>query len=1339
MKKTLFLTLALTVMVNMLFGAYLIYETFDSGVPPTGWTLGPNTTEHGYIWNWGAITGAPGSPGASSRSRYTGTSPGPFELHPNHWLITCQLDLNAGDNAPKTLQFNYLQNGPTANEHITVYISTAGNLPADFLGENGSILWDYQLLPSETGVTWFLKEIDLSDYTGEVYVAFRHHESVNGGTLAIDDVRVYFPLDYDLEMSSISSNTTSLDLDITADGVTITGVIRNDGQESASGYTVNLYRYGSNSPIYSWDDGIEIAPNNTRTLTHQYVPPVGTAVLYMVIDYEDDMYTINNTSNNISIQVIHGNTSLKQPIGGNTNNAGGNYSGVNPSSYANAPMHFYFYESFSQSLYLREGAGSANNQPMELGTSPLTITSLAWSYTQAAQPAGFPVRIYLGHTELSSFPGGGNNNTNWVPLAGQQLVYNGTLPTLPNTATADGVDLWFPFIEPFEFNGEDNLVVSVFTGDGSFQYAGASGTQWWRVKTLTGQQGGQNRTLYRLEDDEDEIYNDSNLYTLGGSRANQVPVIKFGLASGTTVSLFGIVTDDEDNPIGGVTVGRLDNPSVTVLTNADGEYEFTNFNTTNDGIFATKAGYPVFNSEPLTEDNVTVIDTDTWQFDFFMPPLPSFTVSGIVKSAYNATGLQGVTLDFNHPQGRLFRVISGPGGAFAIDLPQNATYTLSTLHPHYVAYNGAVAVETSPVTIPDIMLIEKGLQPLTLKATDIPQVGKVVTWRSPFTTPTNTFTYAPSSGATGSIGISGNPFTAFARFSIADMIAELTDWGTPKIYRVAFRPGVSPEIATYTITIMHYAQEMSVPPTADYPAYNADAIIYQQPVLDYQIDLEHWVYVDLNNLVDFSTYTAGQLWVGIAITSPGTTYPMVAATTGANTYRGDIYYLPGQNGYNQLGTQNFGNWLIAAYALDDSIVPTTTRSQPVVSIFSHAKTTSNFGTITDHLVSSIHSYTELEPLLTPPIYNPLTRNGGTRAFTRYELYRVPLANYGTPVNTWGTPIYTGSETDYPDNLAGAPTTEWLYGLIAVYNQGDATYEIITEPIYSVVLVTSPTFAVSGTVVDANNAGITGVTVALVNTDPEGASPATAVTDTNGGFTIYAESGVFELTLSLQDYPPYTHTEQITVEDSAINLGNITYILNVTTYTISGFVYGEMVDMPGPIIGATVKLGLLDPDMPTVPIEVTSADGGLFTFTDVPPGEYGLEVSMEGYNHYVHPTNIVVTDSDITDLIIDLGPRGIADEVIIPTTTALKTNYPNPFNPSTTIAYDLAKADNVVIEIYNIKGQRIKTLANGTFNAGSYRIVWNGDDQHGRNVGSGVYFYRMTTSEYNNVRKMLLMK
>ncbi len=95
--------------------------------------------------------------------------------------------------------------------------------------------------------------------------------------------------------------------------------------------------------------------------------------------------------------------------------------------------------------------------------------------------------------------------------------------------------------------------------------------------------------------------------------------------------------------------------------------------------------------------------------------------------------------------------------------------------------------------------------------------------------------------------------------------------------------------------------------------------------------------------------------------------------------------------------------------------------------------------------------------------------------------------------------------------------------------------------------------------------------------------------------------------------------------------------------------------------------------------------------------------------------------------------------LVPESFALKSNYPNPFNPSTTIEYDLSKDGVIELSIYNVLGQKVKTLADGYSLAGNYRVVWNGDNSSGMRAASGVYIYRLSVPGYVRSRRMVLIK
>lgn len=106
-------------------------------------------------------------------------------------------------------------------------------------------------------------------------------------------------------------------------------------------------------------------------------------------------------------------------------------------------------------------------------------------------------------------------------------------------------------------------------------------------------------------------------------------------------------------------------------------------------------------------------------------------------------------------------------------------------------------------------------------------------------------------------------------------------------------------------------------------------------------------------------------------------------------------------------------------------------------------------------------------------------------------------------------------------------------------------------------------------------------------------------------------------------------------------------------------------------------------------------------------------------------NIKITDADLSNEVVPV--------------LSLEQNYPNPFNPTTTIRYSIDEPGMVSLDIYNIKGQLVKSLYRGNAEVGNHSVIWNGLDNSGKACASGVYFYKLRTSKTSLVQKMLLMK
>jgi len=97
--------------------------------------------------------------------------------------------------------------------------------------------------------------------------------------------------------------------------------------------------------------------------------------------------------------------------------------------------------------------------------------------------------------------------------------------------------------------------------------------------------------------------------------------------------------------------------------------------------------------------------------------------------------------------------------------------------------------------------------------------------------------------------------------------------------------------------------------------------------------------------------------------------------------------------------------------------------------------------------------------------------------------------------------------------------------------------------------------------------------------------------------------------------------------------------------------------------------------------------------------------------------------------------------VLPDDFSLDQNYPNPFNSDTVIRFALPEGDDVELAVFNLAGQQVATLVRGRREAGIYSVRWDGRDDRGRELASGVYLYRLRTSggQQEKTRKLLLLK
>ena len=148
---------------------------------------------------------------------------------------------------------------------------------------------------------------------------------------------------------------------------------------------------------------------------------------------------------------------------------------------------------------------------------------------------------------------------------------------------------------------------------------------------------------------------------------------------------------------------------------------------------------------------------------------------------------------------------------------------------------------------------------------------------------------------------------------------------------------------------------------------------------------------------------------------------------------------------------------------------------------------------------------------------------------------------------------------------------------------------------------------------------------------------------------------------------------------------------------------------------------------------------------ISPEESTVNIQNDGMHEYYLTVVSDIGESLPTNT-LEIGVVGNSSSHVNKPNFVLSQNYPNPFNPSgscrgniTTIGFTIPSDENVNITVYNIKGQKVKTIIDQDFSKGNHKVTWNGKDKNNRTVSSGVYFYRLRSGNYTSTKKILILK
>lgn len=203
----------------------------------------------------------------------------------------------------------------------------------------------------------------------------------------------------------------------------------------------------------------------------------------------------------------------------------------------------------------------------------------------------------------------------------------------------------------------------------------------------------------------------------------------------------------------------------------------------------------------------------------------------------------------------------------------------------------------------------------------------------------------------------------------------------------------------------------------------------------------------------------------------------------------------------------------------------------------------------------------------------------------------------------------------------------------------------------------------------------------------------------------------------------------------INGANMTWLSDISGYATTGdsqtgigVLYGGCLPSPSAVLtinyfGQGLSSFCSEYDIVASPIARAGANPGFVTYDCS-----SNELPVYGTGVMVNP-NVACS----CDMATGIGDTPLAS------TTALQQNYPNPFNPVTTIAFTLEQSSLVSLRVFDASGGLVRDLASEALGPGDHRRQWDGRDNGGRQVASGVYFYRLVAGDFKQVRKMVMLK
>ena len=190
-------------------------------------------------------------------------------------------------------------------------------------------------------------------------------------------------------------------------------------------------------------------------------------------------------------------------------------------------------------------------------------------------------------------------------------------------------------------------------------------------------------------------------------------------------------------------------------------------------------------------------------------------------------------------------------------------------------------------------------------------------------------------------------------------------------------------------------------------------------------------------------------------------------------------------------------------------------------------------------------------------------------------------------------------------------------------------------------------------------------------------------------------------------------------DPSLDVGNNGYFVSAWVDRREGkkAVYSQIYNDLIQPVGSNTPVSSAGPELMVTPS--TSALNGRAWYAWADPRSNGMNI---------YANNVVYLPTDADD-----------NNEQLPDDYSLAQNYPNPFNPSTVISFNLPEKNQVKLVIYNMLGQVVSVLADKEYSAGMHQLIWDGTSTNGQKVSSGMYLYRLSSGDFEETRKMIMLK